>query len=38
MTHAGTTRLVGMERQALHDAIQRFNTKGHYRCDRSTAG
>ncbi|WP_165820446.1 IS630 family transposase [Microvirga sp. KLBC 81] len=28
MTRAEAARLAGMERQALHDAIQRFNTEG----------
>jgi transposase len=28
MTRAESARLVGMERQALHDAIQRFNAEG----------
>jgi transposase len=28
MTRAEAARLVGMERQALHDAIQRFNVEG----------
>ncbi|AWM87697.1 hypothetical protein [Microvirga sp. 17 mud 1-3] len=27
MTRAEAARLAGMERQALHDAIQRFNTE-----------
>ena len=28
MTRAEAARLAGMERQALHDAIQRFNVEG----------
>jgi hypothetical protein len=28
MTQAEATRLAGMERQALHDAIKRFNAEG----------
>jgi transposase len=28
MTRAEAARLAGMERQALHDAVQRFNTEG----------
>jgi hypothetical protein len=32
MTRAEAARLAGMERQALHDAIQRFNAEGPMVC------